>query len=225
MKFVQLVVALAIASSQVCFAEAAVGRRNQEEESRPRGTPRAATTHYVAEREEESIPRVEHNTVKEEVRQRQKTKARAEPTVVDKKETHERQHTKTRTKPVAAAKEAKESQHITDTRTKTKSHEPRTKHDHPHARDDGPSQIVNGQDADIGEYPYFVDLDGCGGSLIAPQVVLTAAHCAPIIFAGKNVIINGYERGTVTSGAFETSVLMYGGHPDYDEMNMANDIM
>jgi hypothetical protein len=221
MKFAQLSVALAIASSQVCFAKADVGRRNQEEESRPRGKPRAATTH-VEEREEESIPRVEH-AVEEEVHQRQKTKTRAEPVAVT-KETNERQHTKTRSKPVAAAKEAKASQD-TKTRTKTKSHEPRTKHDRPHARDDGPSQIVNGQDADIGEYPYFVDLDGCGGSLIAPQVVLTAAHCAPIIFAGKNVIINGYERGTVTSGAFETSVLMYGGHPDYDEMNMANDIM
>lgn len=224
MKFVLLVVALAITSSQVCYAEAAVDRRNQEEESTPRGKPRAATI-YFAEREEESIPRVEHTVKEKEVHQRQKTKARAEPTVAEKKETHERQHTKTRTKPVAAGTEAKESQHNTDTRTKSKSREPRTKHDLPHAKDDGPSQIVNGQDADIGEYPYFVDLDGCGGSLIAPQVVLTAAHCAPIIFAGKSVIINGYERGTVTSGAFETSVLMYGGHPDYDEMNMANDIM
>ena len=42
-----------------------------------------------------------------------------------------------------------------------------------------------GEDADIGRFPYTVSLQGvsdlghfCGGSLIAPDVVLGAAHCA-----------------------------------------------
>ena len=38
--------------------------------------------------------------------------------------------------------------------------------------------IINGEQADPGEYPYFAHMPypGCGGSLIAPDVILTAGH-------------------------------------------------
>jgi secreted trypsin-like serine protease len=47
------------------------------------------------------------------------------------------------------------------------------------------SRIVRGINAEKGRFPYFVSLaDGaffhkCGGSLIAPDLVLTAANCEP----------------------------------------------
>lgn len=47
-------------------------------------------------------------------------------------------------------------------------------------RDDERALIVGGQEARRGKYPYFVLInDGCGGSLIAPDIVLTAGHCLP----------------------------------------------
>ena len=43
-------------------------------------------------------------------------------------------------------------------------------------------RIIGGEAAPVGLYPYIVSLQGasghfCGGSLIAPDVVLSAAHC------------------------------------------------
>jgi secreted trypsin-like serine protease len=44
-------------------------------------------------------------------------------------------------------------------------------------------RIIGGQDAVKGQYPYLVALDSpsgvhtCMGSLVAPDMVLTAAHC------------------------------------------------
>ena len=45
----------------------------------------------------------------------------------------------------------------------------------------GALRIIGGEEAPDGEYPWFYNAgSGCGGSLIAPDLVLSAAHCASV---------------------------------------------
>lgn len=47
--------------------------------------------------------------------------------------------------------------------------------------------IIGGEEAVSGDYPYFVHYQkpGCGGSLIAPDIVLTAAHVSCYDYLNK----------------------------------------
>ena len=59
--------------------------------------------------------------------------------------------------------------------------------------------IIGGSDTIEGRYPYMASITNstghhqCGGTLIAPDVVLTAAHCAPIITNGGYVQIGHHS--------------------------------
>lgn len=80
--------------------------------------------------------------------------------------------------------------------------------------DDGENQgIVGGSEASSGEFPWFAafaPFTSCGGSLIAPNRVLTAAHCV-VDGAPSSVRI-----GPVTRSDGETISVKCGSyHPDY----------
>jgi len=86
------------------------------------------------------------------------------------------------------------------------------------------TRIIGGGLSDKDEYPYAVSLKGrgghfCGGSLIARDVVLSAAHCSGATF---DVVIGRHRRSSWYEG--ETiSVDAEVSHPSYTSRNTDND--
>jgi hypothetical protein len=85
------------------------------------------------------------------------------------------------------------------------------------------SRIVGGNNAQQGAYPSFVQGNGCGGSLVWDDVVLTAAHCQGA-FDGS-VLVGPYISSSTSGGAESIGVQRRVQHPSYDSGSQAYDFM
>ena len=94
------------------------------------------------------------------------------------------------------------------------------------------SLVVGGVNAQKGRYPYMVNLNSnkngdeyCGGTLIAPDVVLSAAHCK----GADTVTIGRYNvdwwDGDLSSEYDTRTVAEEVRHPRYNKRSLKNDIM
>ena len=71
-------------------------------------------------------------------------------------------------------------------------------------------QIIGGTTATTGEYPFFTSIIGssnwlCGASLVAPDFVLTAGHCADAF--KKGAIIGAFRQAKMTTGSVKVKVV------------------
>ena len=89
------------------------------------------------------------------------------------------------------------------------------------------SDIVGGQAADPGEYPWQVmllDSSGrffCGGSLIHAKWVLTAGHCTYGITVAR-VVLGAHDRTNSSESSRQTiTVLRTIRHPNYNDNTIA----
>jgi len=65
------------------------------------------------------------------------------------------------------------------------------------------AKIIGGVDADLADYSYFVQGVGCGGTLIAEDVALTAAHCSTSKWDawGRSAVVGSKTRKNLTIGS------------------------
>jgi secreted trypsin-like serine protease len=88
------------------------------------------------------------------------------------------------------------------------------------------SRIIGGQDANSGEFPFMVALIDrygrpmCGGSIVSPYYVMTAAHCVPGL---KAVIIGAHNLKNNSSGQ-RISIAKKIVHPKYNDYSDSYDI-
>jgi len=78
-------------------------------------------------------------------------------------------------------------------------------------------RIVGGEEIGPGDFPYLVQLGNSGGSLIAPDLVLTVAHAGNRV--NDQVHISVYETNTLSAGSQERYCEEWIAHPSFNVDN------
>jgi len=89
-----------------------------------------------------------------------------------------------------------------------------------------PPQVIGGDDADPGEYPFMVQPLGpyvCGGSMIAPNMVISAGHCSVAWQVGAQVLINSSQFRVPEAGSVFRTIESIHVHPGFSFPD--NDVM
>merc|ERR1719384_2632416 len=82
-------------------------------------------------------------------------------------------------------------------------------------------QIVNGRDAPECAWPWQIHLGGCGGTLISPEWVMSAAHCG-----SPRTAYAGLRNRSQTSDGQTRSVVEWKPHPSYQSpSSQSNDLL
>eukprot|EP00546_Thalassionema_frauenfeldii_P013468 CAMPEP_0178911158 /NCGR_PEP_ID=MMETSP0786-20121207/9523_1 /TAXON_ID=186022 /ORGANISM="Thalassionema frauenfeldii, Strain CCMP 1798" /LENGTH=209 /DNA_ID=CAMNT_0020583541 /DNA_START=17 /DNA_END=646 /DNA_ORIENTATION=- len=84
------------------------------------------------------------------------------------------------------------------------------------------SRVINGFDAPLNRYPYTVSLQDysghyCGGSVIAPDLVISAAHCPASSYA--DVVVNPHNIDYPQLATETFAVADTVSHPLYETIN------
>ena len=87
------------------------------------------------------------------------------------------------------------------------------------------TKIINGFDTEVNEYPWMVKIsNGCGGSIISPFHILTAARCGyglPSKPIPSSVVVGEHDLGDTEESETQTipvaEILL---HPDYYDSDL-----
>ncbi len=100
----------------------------------------------------------------------------------------------------------------------------------PAASADAPQpRIVGGEPTTTDEYPYIMQITDttgfqfCGGTLVAPNKVVTAAHCMQGERPSTIEVVGGRTELEGTDGTV-SAVTNIWRHPEYDRVNFVNDV-
>jgi trypsin len=85
-------------------------------------------------------------------------------------------------------------------------------------------RIINGIDAPVNRYPYTASVQKsndhfCGGSLIAPDLVITAAHCSVALLGSSRIVLNPHKLSDPIEASEVFFIEDYVMHPFYKSLS------